>query len=592
VQARLSKQDEDDEDEDDDVWEAIVADTCVKVCESAQSDPEAGVAAWLLEPDEMPEQQSNSTWDKYVTTLIMRIHPGCPGCVEHQILREYLTRHEGLQSTDGSYRIAALHVIVHWDQRDGFLDSLTASVRPLAKLVPELSLQDKIAQIVDPPLSDEEEDEDEEIDVADRLRMMMFSEFYKFMQDQAGSESTAKVMRAWAAAVREAKLQDVTATERYQSFKQHDAMCIVQLAIECASSVAASMSLLRNLITKLDVLVQRDDNQVRLRLVEIWDALEPTSSGVCLLTPALVHRLFKLWADRDEESDLRFVVDNVLCSESLTIAQQVPMLEAALIGHEWSQVQDSLKSRSSNANEFLVVWLSFETGGRCCEKLSKLLEDKLKTDGQLWGDGDKREYIPHWLEGLPEGVPGQKGDLSPPFSDRDSPQQADRDVDLGLGDADWVHPRDLSADLDQTETQHVTESSEHGDLVETLKPYRGELSSESADDVGSDGCQRPALTFRGEMLAAMATHEDADPSSGSEDFDSVGGVADATTPSMHQEPEPEPQLDRTEVELEQRTSPAMQLAHAFFHLVWKWLVLHHHDSSLADLHEARPSFVE
>eukprot|EP01044_Picomonas_judraskeda_P026092 COSAG03_NODE_7797_length_872_cov_1.019405_1_plen_262_part_01 len=162
------------------------------------------------------------------------------------------------------------------------------------------------------------------------------------MHGQAGSDSTAETMRAWAAAVREAKLQEVTATEHYDGFKQHDAMCVVQLAIECNSWTTESVSELRELVTRLHELVQRDDSQSRLCLDEIWTALQ---SGCHLLTPALVQRLFDLWSNRDADRELRFVL--VSCFEEL--ANSTSVSETAL-------ASATTNTTCSNFNYGRVSW--------------------------------------------------------------------------------------------------------------------------------------------------------------------------------------------------------------------------------------------
>eukprot|EP01047_Picozoa_sp_COSAG01_P012374 COSAG01_NODE_556_length_15526_cov_13.393725_1_plen_5121_part_01 len=370
--AKFAEYDEEDEGE---VWDLIIQDMERQI-RTLKNDPMAEVVVFAF------ENPTDDLWIRYLDTFIYRRHPIKPGQnknpLQHDILRAWLTSHISMERNPHA-KVAALHAVVLWDEAlEQVLESLILCVEPLACLNPARPMAERVTSIVDSAEHD-----------TDSLRDEMFDAFYELLLQQMEPHSTFASLQKWVDAFTQAKVQDVS-TAHDVDCKKHDVMCVVQVATRCVDS--GCITSLRRLIGDLDALVG-GTGATRLSLVDIWGALEAETPNMLASNVHLCTSLVQLWSNRKlTRVDLSCLVDTVLCNKYHSISQSIPMLQTVLLGHQWDQLQKSLKTMQE---ESLGSWLKFGCGTHA--GVGVVLEKCFKCEELLWINGKARPYMPEWF---------------------------------------------------------------------------------------------------------------------------------------------------------------------------------------------------
>jgi hypothetical protein len=110
-----------------------------------------------------------------------------------------------------------------------------------------------------------------------------------------------------------------------------------------------------------DLVASAPSGSCRLGLASLWQVLKQSqgASGPRAADPLLSQQLIDLWLQRPcTDADLECIFNDIM-RNAPKIAQQIPMLEMVLLGHDWRVLQDVLKKTSDNPTGSLLSWLEF-----------------------------------------------------------------------------------------------------------------------------------------------------------------------------------------------------------------------------------------
>ena len=188
--------------------------------------------------------------------------------------------------------------------------------------------------------------------------------------------------------------------------KQLDAMSLVQTAVQCClheekaeagmngaqAQLDLCMAEMRCLVTGLDQLMVSSSQ--RLGVTEMYGVL--AQANLLSSNVVLTQRLVELWSQRQlTAADQHCFVDTILCNESFTIPQRVPMLGTVLLGQGWKSMGALLTTVKQGS---LASMLDVSGDRRI---VSDLLESQLRSQGlQRDPDAASCTYEPHWIKEL------------------------------------------------------------------------------------------------------------------------------------------------------------------------------------------------
>ena len=327
------------------VWELMVDDVCTRihVCsdeeaddEASFSDPLAQVVARHLLVEPLPEK----TWQRYLDSFIARLCPlppqseknsPSPSTLQHQVLKMWLT--SAVAAFKSQSKVASLHAVAEWNE--GFLTSLVASLEPLAKLTQgseQKDIYDLFHGIVHLESDDDDVDGDGGGSRHAKLNNALVDAFYDSMH--------CADLDQWATAFAASQLHAIPIATPGVNCRKLDAMVVVHAIARSVGGADAALLFswdgLRDSLSRPTTAVGQ-----RLRLSEVFPLLKeqvgagagdsckpPLAANAAVLQSLVdIYGLTSTGRPETRVADLKCLIEHVLCSESLSTAKRVPMLE-------------------------------------------------------------------------------------------------------------------------------------------------------------------------------------------------------------------------------------------------------------------------